>query len=69
MTQAVVFFIAIYRRAVSPFLGNHCRFHPTCSEYAQNAFSRKGIFRGTVLSAWRVLRCNPLSSGGFDPVE
>jgi hypothetical protein len=46
-----------------------CKYHPTCSEYAVQAIRRYGIARGLVLACWRILRCNPWSHGGFDPVE
>lgn len=47
----------------------HCRFHPTCSEYAIQAITKYGIWKGGFKSAWRVLRCNPFNKGGFDPVD
>ena len=46
----------------------HCRFHPSCSEYAVEAVRSYGVIRGSVLAAWRVMRCNPWSAGGVDPV-
>jgi putative membrane protein insertion efficiency factor len=58
-----------YQRAVSPMLGARCKYYPSCSEYAAQAIERFGILRGLVLAAWRLLRCNPWSHGGFDPVE
>jgi putative membrane protein insertion efficiency factor len=58
-----------YQRAVSPMLGARCKYYPSCSEYAAQAVERFGILRGLVLAAWRLLRCNPWSHGGFDPVE
>ncbi|MFH1886739.1 MAG: membrane protein insertion efficiency factor YidD [Pseudomonadota bacterium] len=60
--------IAIYRRAVSPFLGPVCRFTPSCSEYAAIAVSRYGALRGAWLAVKRLLRCHPFCSGGYDPV-
>lgn len=57
-----------YKRFVSPLLPPACRFHPTCSEYAAEAVTTHGIVRGASLAAWRLLRCNPWSAGGFDPV-
>jgi uncharacterized protein len=57
-----------YKRLISPLLGSSCRFTPTCSEYAMEAVERHGVFIGTLLSAWRILRCNPLSRGGLDLV-
>jgi putative membrane protein insertion efficiency factor len=57
-----------YRRFVSPLKPRTCRFHPTCSDYAQEALARHGLFRGLWLSARRILRCHPFHPGGFDPV-
>jgi putative membrane protein insertion efficiency factor len=57
-----------YKRLVSPLLPPACRYVPTCSEYAAEAVARHGVVRGTMLACWRLLRCNPLAHGGFDPV-
>ncbi len=59
--------IAAYRVAVSPWLGPRCRFHPSCSVYADEALRRHG-WRGLLLAGRRVLRCHPWNAGGFDPV-
>lgn len=56
-------------QAVSRLFPRRCRYEPTCSTYALQAIERYGILRGLVLGTWRVLRCNPWSDGGFDPVE
>ena len=61
--------IQVYQRLVAPLLGPRCRYYPSCSEYAVQSIRRFGILRGTVLAAWRLLRCNPLSRGGFDHPE
>ncbi len=61
-------FIKIYRYLISPFLGNRCRFHPSCSEYAVEAIQIHGPFKGLLLGIWRILRCAPWGRGGFDPV-
>jgi len=61
--------IRLYQRLVSPMLGPHCKYYPSCSEYAAQALRDYGILRGLILASWRVLRCNPWSHGGFDPVE
>jgi putative membrane protein insertion efficiency factor len=58
-----------YRRFLSPALGQRCRYYPTCSAYAEEAVRELGPLRGTIVAAWRVLRCNPLSKGGLDPLE
>jgi putative membrane protein insertion efficiency factor len=61
--------IVLYQRLISPALPRRCKYEPTCSRYAVQAIGRFGILRGLVLAAWRLLRCNPFSHGGFDPVE
>jgi len=61
--------IAIYQRVLSPFLPRRCKYEPTCSHYAVDAIGEYGILRGVVLALWRLLRCNPWSYGGYDPVE
>lgn len=60
--------ITAYQRWVSPALPRRCRYEPTCSAYALESIRRFGPLRGSVLAAWRLLRCNPFSHGGFDPV-
>jgi putative membrane protein insertion efficiency factor len=60
--------IRLYQRLISPALPRRCKYHPTCSAYAVQAIRSYGILRGSVLSAWRLLRCNPFSHGGYDPV-
>ena len=60
--------ISIYQLIISPWLGRSCRFTPSCSDYAKMALQRHGCFRGLWLSGLRLLRCQPLSSPGFDPV-
>ncbi|MDX6657873.1 MAG: uncharacterized protein QOH62_2666 [Solirubrobacteraceae bacterium] len=61
--------IVVYRRAISPALPRRCKYEPTCSAYAGQAIREYGILRGLVLAGWRLLRCNPFSHGGFDPVS
>lgn len=61
--------IVAYQRVISPALPRRCKYEPTCSAYAVQAIERYGILRGLVLAGWRVLRCNPWSHGGFDPVS
>lgn len=60
--------IAAYQRLLSPLLPRRCKYEPTCSAYASQAIRRFGILRGVVLAGWRLLRCNPFSHGGYDPV-
>src|SRR4051812_5109511 len=61
--------VLVYRRLVSPLLPQRCKYHPGCSAYAVEAVRSYGVVRGGVLAGWRMLRCNPWSHGGFDPVE
>ena len=61
--------IAVYQRVISPALPRRCKYEPTCSRYAVDAIGEYGILRGLVLAAWRLLRCNPWSDGGYDPVQ
>jgi len=68
MRTILIAFIKTYRYLLSPFLGNNCRFHPTCSEYAETAIRRFGPLRGTWLGIRRVGRCHPWHEGGIDPV-
>lgn len=68
MKRAAKAAIRFYRRVISPLFGPRCKYYPTCSAYAYTAFERFGFVRGFVLTAWRVLRCNPFSRGGVDYV-
>lgn len=61
--------IVFYQRFISPGLPRRCKYEPTCSAYAVQAVREYGILRGLALGAWRLLRCNPWSRGGFDPVQ
>jgi putative membrane protein insertion efficiency factor len=61
--------IRLYQRFISPLIAPRCRYYPSCSTYAVDAIRGYGILRGLVLAGWRLLRCNPLSRGGIDPVE
>jgi putative membrane protein insertion efficiency factor len=60
--------IGAYQRWISPAFPRRCRYEPTCSAYAVESIRRFGAARGTFLAVWRILRCNPFSHGGFDPV-
>jgi putative membrane protein insertion efficiency factor len=61
--------IRAYQRLISPALPRRCKYEPTCSAYAAQAIRELGVVRGTVVAAWRLVRCNPFSHGGYDPVE
>ena len=68
LAAPALFAIGFYQRFISPFLPPACRFRPTCSHYAAEAISRHGLGRGGALAVWRLLRCQPWGSGGYDPV-
>ena len=69
LTRVALAPIRAYQRVISPVLPRRCKYHPTCSDYAVQAIGSYGILRGAVLAAWRLLRCNPWSHGGYDPVS
>ncbi|MEA3366859.1 MAG: membrane protein insertion efficiency factor YidD [Planctomycetota bacterium] len=64
----LVWLVRLYQATVSPLLGPCCRYAPSCSAYAVEALRVHGLVRGTLLAAWRVLRCHPWAEGGYDPV-
>jgi uncharacterized protein len=66
--RIVLAFLGAYQRWISPSRGRRCKYEPTCSHYAAESVHRFGAVRGLVLAGWRLLRCNPFSHGGFDPV-
>ena len=68
MRRVLLALIALYRYAISPMLGRHCRFEPSCSEYAAGAIREHGAARGAYLGMRRMCRCHPWHPGGFDPV-
>ena len=68
MSRIFIFLITIYQKVISPMLGPHCRYYPTCSEYAKEALMRYGAIKGSYLAIKRVLKCNQLFPGGYDPV-
>jgi len=68
MKNIIVYIIRGYRKFISPLKPRSCRFYPSCSEYAAEAIEKCGICQGIVKSVWRLLRCNPFSRGGYDPV-
>lgn len=68
MKKAILACIRFYKREISPYIPPSCRFTPTCSEYAMEAIEKYGAFKGGYLAIYRILRCNPLCKGGYDPV-
>ena len=69
MRRGAIALLRGYQRWISPLIGSRCKYYPSCSEYAVQAIGRYGILRGSVLATWRLLRCNPFSHGGYDPVS
>uniref|UniRef100_A0A7N0RHL1 Uncharacterized protein n=1 Tax=Kalanchoe fedtschenkoi TaxID=63787 RepID=A0A7N0RHL1_KALFE len=65
--KAALSILTFYKREISPLLPRSCRYVPTCSEYSMQAYKKYGVMKGTVLTAWRICRCNPLGGTGFDP--
>ena len=68
MKRILLSILRFYKRSISPLLPNACKYTPTCSEYAMEAIETHGVIKGCLLAAWRLLRCNPFSKGGYDPV-
>lgn len=68
MKKLLIYMIKFYRKYISPVKSTKCPYFPTCSEYALEAVGRYGAFKGGLMAAWRILRCNPFSKGGYDPV-
>ena len=68
MKKVLIRMIRFYQREISPHRTPCCRFYPTCSQYAVEAIEKHGAFKGTFLALWRIIRCNPFSKGGYDPV-
>ncbi|HNS32773.1 MAG TPA: membrane protein insertion efficiency factor YidD [bacterium] len=68
MRKTFIFFIRIYQSAVSPLLGSHCRFYPSCSSFMAEAVEKHGL-RGFFIGIKRLMKCHPFNKGGFDPLE
>ena len=68
LTKFAIFLIECYRKFISPMLGHHCRFIPSCSEYAIEAYKKFGFIKGSYFTVTRLLRCAPWCKGGYDPV-
>ncbi|MBN1273756.1 MAG: membrane protein insertion efficiency factor YidD [Candidatus Aminicenantes bacterium] len=68
MKHIALFLIRVYRTAISPLLGQHCRFYPTCSVYMYGAIEKFGFFKGLYLGMKRILKCHPFHPGGIDPI-
>lgn len=68
MKKMVLLLLNFYQKRISP-LGQHCKFYPSCSEYMKQAVVKYGVFKGVFLGIIRLLRCNPFSKGGYDPLK
>jgi putative membrane protein insertion efficiency factor len=68
MKKIVLFLIKAYKSYISPLLGNHCRFHPSCSSYTYQAIEKYGLLKGLLLGTKRLFKCHPFHSGGVDPI-
>ena len=72
MKKICLYVIKIYKKIFSPIfyiLGSKCKYYPTCSEYSRQAIEKYGVLKGGILSLKRILKCNPLSKGGYDPLK
>ena len=67
--KALIKLIRGYQKYISPGIGNHCKYLATCSQYMIDALEKYGVIKGLALGIWRILRCNPFSKGGYDPVK
>jgi len=68
MKHVLIFLVKGYQKVISPLFPPSCRFYPSCSEYAVQAFAKYGALKGGAKATWRILRCNPFNKGGFDPL-
>lgn len=68
MKKIFIFFIKLYQKYISPVKRTKCPYSPSCSQYGLEAVEKYGALKGGLLAAWRILRCNPFSKGGYDPV-
>jgi putative membrane protein insertion efficiency factor len=66
MKNLAIFLIKIYQRLISPYFAPRCKYYPSCSNFALDAYGYHGFFKGSALTIWRLLRCNPFSNGGVD---
>lgn len=68
MKKLFIFIIKFYRKYISPMKSTKCPYIPSCSEYGMEAIKKYGALKGGALALWRIIRCNPFSKGGYDPV-
>ena len=68
MKKILITMIRFYQRYLSPLKSTKCPYYPSCSNYGLEAVKKYGVFKGGILALWRIIRCNPFSKGGYDPV-
>lgn len=69
ISKAIIGIVRWYQKHISPAIGPHCKYMPTCSQYMIDAVTKYGALKGGLMGIWRILRCNPFSKGGYDPVR
>ncbi len=69
MRRILIYLIKKYQKYISPMLGNNCKYYPTCSEYTKQAIEKYGALKGSLIGIKRILKCNPFSKGGYDPLK
>lgn len=72
MKKIFIKIINLYQKYISSWLASkniHCKYYPSCSEYTKQAIQKYGVVKGSILGIWRILRCNPFSKGGYDPLK
>lgn len=69
ISRGLIAMVRWYQRNISPLTGGHCKYRPTCSQYMIDAITKYGPVKGVLMGIWRILRCNPFSKGGYDPVR
>ncbi|MCQ2517008.1 MAG: membrane protein insertion efficiency factor YidD [Saccharofermentans sp.] len=69
LKKVLIKLVKVYQKYISPAIGPHCKYRPTCSEYMIECLETYGVIKGLPRGIWRILRCNPFSKGGYDPVR
>ena len=72
MKKIMIFLLKVYKKTISPMIsacGIHCKYYPTCSEYTKQAIMKYGVLKGSIIGGKRILKCNPFSKGGYDPLK
>ena len=69
MKKIFIYLIEKYQKYISPLFGKKCKYYPSCSEYTKQAIEKYGAIKGCFIGLWRIIRCNPFSKGGYDPLK